>query len=152
MTFICTDLEDLTNFLCQFFLVNSHCDRCVMLMHKMTNTLLCFEVPTTVTATEATEAELRRRLIRPFDSVTWYKGSTDAANAIAYVDSTGTVEYYGDFCTEADPCSSSIKGTLDNITATLTINFVNLDDEDHYYYSGQPDQGLDFVTVLVVNG
>ena len=126
------------------------------LVNTMTNALLCFEVPTTVTATEATEAELRRRLIRPFDSVTWYKGSNDNANAIAYVDSTGTVEYYGDFCTRADTCSSSIKGTLDNSTATLTINFVSLDDEDHYYYisqtSGQPDQGMDFVTVLVVNG
>ena len=116
--------------------------------------LLCFEVPTTVTAIEATEAELRRRLIRPFDSMTWYKGSHD--NAIAYADSTGTVEYYGDFCTGADSCSSSIKGTLDNSTGTLTINFVNLDDEDFYYYisetSGQPDRGLDFVTVLVVDG
>ena len=115
---------------------------------------LSFEVPRYVSGTEGTEVELRRLTSQPLNSITWYKGSLD--NEIAYTNFADTVVYYGDYCRGANNCTSTRKGSLDNTTGTLTINFAVIGDDDDYYYTAVISRerliGLDFVTVLDIAG
>ena len=96
-----------------------------------------------------------------YEEITWYKGATGSADwRIVFVHSSATGRkplYYNKYCSGGSPCETSKKGELDLNTGSLTINKVQLSDEDFYYYdffidSGSPDTGQKYEVQLIVYG
>ena len=74
----------------------------------------------------------------PYEEIRWYKGATgSSATRIVFVHQSFTLgkpRYNNKYCSGSSPCESSEKFELDLNTGSLTINKVQLSDEDYYYY------------------
>ena len=67
------------------------------------------------------------------------------------------LNYYGGYCSAPSPCDEadkSDKGVLDTTTGTFTIHYVELSDEDFYYYKfgSESDTGTKYEYYLEVYG
>ena len=80
-----------------------------------------------------------------YEEIAWYKGATGSSDTrIVFVDPSATQgkpRYYNEYCSGSSPCESSEKFELDLNTGSLTINKVQLSDEDYYYYEFYIDGG-----------
>ena len=73
-----------------------------------------------------------------YEEIIWSKGATGSSDTrIVFVHQSvrqGKPLYYNEYCSSSSPCESTEKGELDLNTGSLTINKVQLSDEDYYYY------------------
>ena len=71
-----------------------------------------------------------------YENIIWYKGMKQGDRRIATVlhSSSDQAQYFNEYCAEISRCQNSNKGVLDPNTGTMTINSVEITDEDHYYY------------------
>ena len=63
-----------------------------------------------------------------YENIEWYKGLKQSDMRIA------AVSHSSEFCSVNSPCRLSNKGVLDPTTGDMTINSVEIMDEDYYYY------------------
>ena len=96
-----------------------------------------------------------------YEEITWYKGATGSSQyriVFFYPLATGGKPlYYNEYCSGSSPCETSEKGELNLNTGSLTINKVQLSDEDFYYYyfyidGGSADTGHKYEAQLIVYG
>ena len=95
-----------------------------------------------------------------YEEITWYKGATSSNTRIVFVHPSakeGKPRYYNEYCSGSSPCESSEKGELNVDTGSLTINKVQISDENYYYYDfyidgGTPDTGHKYEIHLGVYG
>ena len=96
-----------------------------------------------------------------YEKITWFKGATGSSTrriVFVHPDITGgEPKYYNKYCSGSSHCESSEKVELDLDTGNLTINKVQLSDEDYYYYEfyidgGASDTGHKYEIQLKVYG
>ena len=66
----------------------------------------------------------------------WFMyASKDNYPRLAHLQTGQSVNYYGNFCNEnISPCSESSKLKLNPATGDLTLNNIQLNDEENYFY------------------
>ena len=71
-----------------------------------------------------------------YENIEWYKGLKQSDMRIAAVShsSSDQAQYFNEYCSVNSPCRLSNKGVLDPTTGDMTINSVEIMDEDYYYY------------------
>ena len=83
--------------------------------------------------------------------ISWFFGSR--SDKIAKYNRIDTINYYGRFCNEMEPCANSSKGELHPSNGSLTIYSVEVIDEDFYFYSfALNDTGDDYEIYMEVHG
>ena len=95
-----------------------------------------------------------------YEDITWSKGATGSSDTrIVFVLASvrqGKPRYYNEYCSSSSPCESSEKVELDLDTGSLTINKVQLSDEDYYYYffysNTKSDTGHKYEIQIEVHG
>ena len=96
-----------------------------------------------------------------YEEITWYKEQTiSSAYRLVFVHPAATAGeplYYNEYCSGSSPCDSSEKVELNVDTGSLTINKVQISDENYYYYDfyiggGMPDTGHKYEIHLGVYG
>ncbi len=124
-------------------------------------TIFVFAVQETLVSEVNTEQ--RMEITEPagemYSEITWYKGSRDHSIVRLRKDKNFLV-YEKEFCMEGQHiCHNSTKGSLDELTGTLTIFNTEPSDEGFYYYSFYPrthsgsyDTGYNYEIFLQVPG
>ncbi len=77
-----------------------------------------------------------------------------ASQIVLYIEGVNML-YKGEYCDSGKTCPDSTRGTLNTNTAELTIESLDFDDNDYYYYEAQSDKadtGKNFEYYLQVYG
>ena len=96
-----------------------------------------------------------------YEEIEWSKGATGSSfTRIVFVRpavTAGEPLYYNEYCSGSSPCNLSEKVELNVDTGSITINKVQISDEDFYYYhfyidGGTADTGHKYEIRLEVHG